>query len=241
MNVLTSRSRLFTGHTLYSITRSSSISQTRTFHISKCARSTGSPPATDYSHLRETLLSRSLPVLVEPLTYVNSNKLANSLSTFLPEFSLPYISTLRDHKTAQSVRLPPSWHLIHFNAALPADKLLPDGTDPAQSPGAPFVRRMWAGGELNFHQVAKLPLLDGQEYECRESIGSVDIKGPPGNEKVFVGIDRRIHALDTEDEIMHERRNIVFLQEQSNSAQKAAEPPRAKSSFGQPRSRMFYH
>jgi hypothetical protein len=186
----------------------------------------------DFTQLKETLLSRSPPTHIEPLTYTNSQKLSNSLQTFLPEWSLPFGSALQSRDTAEGVRLPPAWHLIHFNPALPSDQLLPDGTDPAQSPGPPFVRRMWAGGFLKFRD-NKQPVLDGRYYECRESIGSVDVKGEPGKEKIFVGIDRKVFG-PGDEEFVHERRNIVFLREQPDSVKAAQAPPRTKSSFGKP-------
>jgi hydroxyacyl-ACP dehydratase HTD2-like protein with hotdog domain len=86
---------------------------------------------------------------------------------------------------------------VYFNPALPADQLLPDGTDPNQSPGEPFVRRMWAGGTVRFRnnntQESESALrLDSQLYGCVEGIRDVSVKGEAGKEKVFVGIERRM-------------------------------------------------
>jgi len=112
--------------------------------------------------------------------------------------------------------------------------LLPDGTDPLQSPGDPFVRRMWAGGAVRFSNAHSTPLrLDGSRAVCLESIKDVSIKGSPGTEKVFVGIERRMGATvsesedeesirtrlyrDSEEDFADgavgviERRNIVFM------------------------------
>ena len=82
---------------------------------------------------------------------------------------------------------------MYFSPQVPSSKLLPDGTDPLQSPGEPFVRRMWAGGSLLFdtdptNQVAT----DNQRLCCTESISDVSVKGSEGDEKVFVTINRQI-------------------------------------------------
>lgn len=78
--------------------------------------------------------------------------------------------------------------------------------------------------------------LGGRRYACVEGIRSVDVKGKPGVEKVFVGIERRIGIpfgdgyegeedlrkrlwSEEEDEfggsLLVERRNIVFMRERS--------------------------
>jgi hydroxyacyl-ACP dehydratase HTD2-like protein with hotdog domain len=90
---------------------------------------------------------------------------------------------------------------------------------------------MWAGGNVRW----KAPLkVDGARYACVEGIRDVTIKGKPGQEKVFVGIERRIGAVgndledadirrklwaDTEEDFAQadvvERRNIVFMYERT--------------------------
>jgi hydroxyacyl-ACP dehydratase HTD2-like protein with hotdog domain len=69
--------------------------------------------------------------------------------------------------------------------------MLPDGTNPDQSPGEPFVRRMWAGGRVLYNQSNPL-LLDGSRGVCAEFIRSVTVKGKEGDEKLFVAIERRL-------------------------------------------------
>lgn len=94
--------------------------------------------------------------------------------------------------------LPIPHHLLYFEPSLPPHDLLPDGTNPAHSPGAPFHRRMWAGGSV--HYSSSNPLrLDGRRAVCVEGIRSAVAKGRPGEEKIFVGIERRIgYAHDDE-------------------------------------------
>lgn len=82
----------------------------------------------------------------------------------------------------------------------------------------------------------KLLALDGRRAACLECIRDVSIKGQPGSEKVFVGIERRVGPCAIEDEPedatrkrlwretdddfgdqvgVIERRNIVFMRERS--------------------------
>lgn len=138
--------------------------------------------------------------------------------------------------------LPPGHHLIHFPPSIPGSELLPDGTDPLQSPGAPFVRRMWAGGSVRFDNTAAKRLrLDGKRAACLESIRDVSVKGKEGSERVFVGIERRVGRCgehEGEDSIRDrlwaqdeaawgesavvERRNIVFMRERTPEEASAA-------------------
>ena len=68
--------------------------------------------------------------------------------------------------------------------------MLADGTNPDQSPGDPFVRRMWAGGRVVYNQANPF-ILDASRGVCAEFIRSVTMKGKPGQEKIFVSIERR--------------------------------------------------
>jgi len=102
---------------------------------------------------------------------------------------------------------------------------------------------MWAGGAVSWPATAAraggggLPL-DGARAACLEAIRSVAVKGAPGSEKVFVGIERRVGRLLRDDEPEHEtrarlwrdddadpgeaavveRRNIVFMRENASAA-----------------------
>ncbi|TLD29958.1 hypothetical protein E2P81_ATG06611 [Venturia nashicola] len=191
--------------------------------------------------------SRKLPILYDDLTTRNAHNLNVSLASFLPndwlspdayEGLLP-LSDSKDH-------LDPAWHLVYFNPALPASKLLPDGTDPNQSPGEPFVRRMWAGGQVRFNpqkdsRGSRVALgLDGKRYACVEGIRDVTIKGKTGSEKIFVGIERRFGSAGSDGEeairsrlwstdqeefknaVVIERRNIVFMRERTPEELQAA-------------------
>jgi hydroxyacyl-ACP dehydratase HTD2-like protein with hotdog domain len=89
--------------------------------------------------------------------------------------------------------------LLYFEPAKPPSELLSDGTNPDQSPGHPFVRRMWAGGSVLYNHLKPL-LMDNSRAVCLEGIRDVAVKGKPGDEKVFVGIERRLAALNKDEE-----------------------------------------
>jgi hydroxyacyl-ACP dehydratase HTD2-like protein with hotdog domain len=86
--------------------------------------------------------------------------------------------------------LPVGHHLIYFPPQVTLSQLLPDCTDTLHTPGKPFNRRLWAGGNLRFP--APSPPLDGSRAVCLESIRNVVVKGREGDEKVIVTIERRI-------------------------------------------------
>ncbi|DAA75448.1 TPA_exp: Uncharacterized protein A8136_1845 [Trichophyton benhamiae CBS 112371] len=91
--------------------------------------------------------------------------------------------------------MPRGHHLIYFPPQVPSSELLPDGCDELHSPGQPYNRRMWAGGSVRFFGDGG-PLLTGQRAVCVEGIREVNIKGKEGDEKIFVGIERRVATVD---------------------------------------------
>ncbi|KAK4106111.1 hypothetical protein N658DRAFT_563052 [Parathielavia hyrcaniae] len=67
--------------------------------------------------------------------------------------------------------LPQGYHLVYFPLKLPPSRLMPDGTDPAHWPGAPFARRMWAGGRVVFREGWRESMrLDGRRAICVERV-----------------------------------------------------------------------
>ncbi|GLI76747.1 hypothetical protein PoHVEF18_005025 [Penicillium ochrochloron] len=125
-------------------------------------------------------------------------------------------------------------------------QLLPDGTDVLHTPGDPFHRRLWAGGNLRFP--AASPLLDGRRAVCIESIRNVAVKGREGDEKVTVTIERRMgHVPEgesekktrsriwTEDEAVAgdasviENRDLIFMRSKT-----AAQIEADQALFGEP-------
>src|SRR6266480_2109923 len=208
-----------------------------------CRNQLGIPPVTrafrrqsttsSFDHLRSELPARSKAVLYDDICPINTHRLNVSLSSFVPKGWIPDTSLSRTPESDPNEYLPPAHHLVYFNPAYPEDKLLSDGTDPNQSPGYPFVRRMWAGGYVRFNTERGIRV-DKSRHACVEGIRDVIIKGKPGQEKVFVGIERRFAPVlqgETDDAVRSrlweekedefgesriiERRNIVFMYEKS--------------------------
>lgn len=150
-----------------------------------------------FQQLREEMLNRESPPLRDNINEGSEIKLVNTLSSFLPEDWKPL---LKSKKPADSL----GHHLIYFNPVLPADKLLPDGTDPLQSPGGAFVRRMWAGGSVRVNKTEYFRKNEGWMVGttgvCVERIKEVRLRGQGDAEKIFVTIERRFakmsHLID---------------------------------------------
>ncbi|KAI9785889.1 MAG: hypothetical protein M1835_003213 [Candelina submexicana] len=227
------------------------------------------------SYLHAQLTSRQLPLSYDYLSPQPSHLLDVSLADYLPPFfgapaipgsghtrsSLSSSSTPSTPSTLPVARdarlLPPAYHLVYFPPAVPSCQLLPDGTDPLQAPGPPFVRRMWAGGRVRWNKESRFQLrLRGGRAFCMEGIRDVQIKGVEGDEKVFVGIERRVaelghdKALDLNEEKelrerywskdeedmkdcgVIEKRYLVFMRERSRKA--AADAAKAQGKVVKP-------
>lgn len=162
------------------------------------------------SSLHEELTTRRPNTIYDYLSPTPSHLLNVSLADFLPQSCYPPGFSAEDLKlphvpavngSSHSAALPQGHHLIYFGPQVPSSKLLPDGTDPLQSPGDPFVRRMWAGGSLVFNNHPRdQPELDNRRAYCREHVPNVMVKGSEGDEKVFVEIERQIGYCGTTPE-----------------------------------------
>ncbi|KAF6817175.1 hypothetical protein CSOJ01_02595 [Colletotrichum sojae] len=107
--------------------------------------------------------------------------------------------------------LPQGHHLVYFPLQTPPSGLMPDGTDPDHCPGAPFTRRLWAGGEVRFRDGWEDEMrLDGRRVDCVESVDDVRAE----KERVWVELWRRYAAGGSEQgPAIEERRTLAFLPE----------------------------
>ncbi|SMY27051.1 unnamed protein product [Zymoseptoria tritici ST99CH_1A5] len=140
-----------------------------------------------FEHLQSSLPKREIQPTFEDLSPQTSYRLDMTLADFLPSTNPPPLLP----PTSPPRQLPIPHHLLYFEPSKRASAMLPDGTNPDQSPGEPFVRRMWAGGRVLYNQANPL-LLDGSRGVCAEFIRSVTVKGKEGDEKLFVAIERRL-------------------------------------------------
>lgn len=148
--------------------------------------------------LRHELTTRKLPFTYDYLHPQPSHLLNLTLHDLHP-------GLLNDHNaqtTLPSITnpapLPIGHHLIYFPPQVSLSQLLPDGTDILHTPGDPFNRRLWAGGNVRFPKDG--PSLDGSRAVCIESIRSVTVKGREGDEKVIVRIERRVGIVPEHEE-----------------------------------------
>lgn len=200
-----------------------------------------STPSSDpewFEKLRNEMLSRPAVSYRENVNVETDAKLAHTLSTFLPA------EWVRRYRPAGSI-LPLSHSLVWFNTAMPPDQLLPDGTDPLQSPGEPWTRRMWAGGSMELNAQKFMDpehgFTAGSDMICSERIHDVQLRGQGDSAKIFVTLHRRLAQWDSlsalgdpqalfEQQlfgadwghaIFTEERNLVFLKDKTAAEHEA--------------------
>ncbi|KAF2265033.1 hypothetical protein CC78DRAFT_567826 [Lojkania enalia] len=120
--------------------------------------------------------------------------------------------------------VPPGYHLVYFTPTILERDLGLDGTDRTVSPLAPFSRRMWAGGEIQWNQDPKQLLRVGQTVQESTKILSASPKQlRTGDEICIVGVEKTFsndHGIALVD-----RRNWVFQKEITVAM---APPPRSQ-------------
>ncbi|OAL66812.1 hypothetical protein A7C99_2206 [Trichophyton rubrum] len=170
------------------------------------------------SNIEGELVRRRLPLIYDYLSPQPSHLLSlslDSLNVSTPGSSASSESQWRLPSVTRPAPMPRGHHLIYFPPQVPSSELLPDGCDELHSPGQPYNRRMWAGGSVRFFGDGG-PLLNGQRAVCVEGIREVNIKGKEGKEKIFVGIERRVAAVDEHesDDAVRSRVWTQFEEEQ---------------------------
>lgn len=169
-----------------------------------------------YSSVNTSALkSRPAKFIPDYLAPMPSHLLTTTLSDLLPRSSHPPPSSPAIATPPRT--LPPGHHLVYFPIQTAPSHLAADGADPDHSPGGPFARRLWAGGEVRFHGAQRLAL-DGAAWACTEEIEDVTVRGAEGDEKVFVDVWRRYglghHEGKREAWDIEERRTLVFMRNQ---------------------------
>ncbi|KAJ5179617.1 hypothetical protein N7492_002827 [Penicillium capsulatum] len=148
--------------------------------------------------LRHELPARRLPFSYDYLHPQPSHLLTLTLHDLLPQSLDAYDARSALPSIANPSPLPIGHHLIYFPPQVSLSQLLPDGTDVLHTPGEPFNRRLWAGGNVRFS--GNGPFLDGSRAVCIESIRNVAVKGREGDEKVIVTIERRVGTVPEGEE-----------------------------------------
>ncbi|KAK3401155.1 hypothetical protein B0T20DRAFT_451759 [Sordaria brevicollis] len=149
-----------------------------------------------YLNQATTTLSAIPPKLIpDTLHPTQSHLLSVALSSYLPSICLPpgfnlNLNSPNSHQKSspfpwptkssyqEEAALPPGYHLAYYPLQTAPHLLFPDGTDADHCPGAPFTRRMWAGGRIEFllpdntQQEEPTPaVVDGRKTLCVETLG----------------------------------------------------------------------
>lgn len=140
-------------------------------------------PAT-FANIKYELLNRPAWVHLDRLNPGNQILLGVSLNDSLPDEAK--IPTRRDGSHWDTHRLLQGSHLAYCPPHHASSSLLPDGTDADHSPGAPFTRRLWAGGSVVFERNPDVPLT-GDEAVCTETVTDVRLAGAPPGEEASTG------------------------------------------------------
>ncbi|KAK9775025.1 hypothetical protein SCAR479_08299 [Seiridium cardinale] len=192
-------------------------------HASYCATLSPAPVPSpvDIKALRASLLARPEVLTPDYLSPMPSTLLNASLADFLPAAAIPPSPVQNSEHDPPAAPLAEAYHLIHFPLQLQPALLVADGTDPYPLPGAPFERRLWAGGRITWHR----PLYTrGQKAVCMEKITDVNVKGKQGEEKIFVDVVRRYGDGETfaaGEEAVTESRTLVFMKGRTPEEAKA--------------------
>ncbi|KAL4996264.1 hypothetical protein BDV10DRAFT_187352 [Aspergillus recurvatus] len=148
--------------------------------------------------LHHELTCRQLPLFFDYLQPQPSHLLDLTLTDLFPKLDPPLRTQTTLPTIARPFYLPPAHHLVYFPPQVTLSQLLADGTDTLHAPGAPFNRRLWAGGRVRFAVNNKL-LLNGGRAACIERIRDVMVKGQLGDEKIIVKIERQIGVVQEEE------------------------------------------
>ena len=233
--------------------------------------SPSSSPHIEVDNAIETLKQRHLPIEWDITSPGQALRLTETLRDYMPpawgiNISSKINSSIIGNGPSDSAApiLPFAYHLVYFNPHIARPFLLPDGTDPAQSPGPPFTRRMWAGGSMTYrhhqqpnHGADSSVRLDSNIYGCVRRFRDIKVRGTQGDEKIFVTMEHAVVGkalLDRltmgeegwedgdvyQNAMVREDRTLVFMRERAPGQlpveQETAipKPPQAPSSLSSP-------
>ena len=103
--------------------------------------------------------------------------------------------------------IPPGYHLVYFTPAALPEELGSDGTDSSYSPGPPFTRRMWAGGEIKWEKGNPLRVGD-EAVETTRLVSAEDKITRTGEEMIVVGVEKTFE--NGRGPALIEKRDLVF-------------------------------
>lgn len=105
--------------------------------------------------------------------------------------------------------IPPGYHLVYFTPTMQEKDLGIDGTDKTLNPLAPWTRRMWAGGTLEWAQDPKRILRVGQTVKETTRIISAEEKTMrSGDSMILAGL---VKTFENENGVAVTDRRSVWL------------------------------
>ncbi|KAK7443713.1 hypothetical protein Landi51_09061 [Colletotrichum acutatum] len=126
---------------------------------------------------------------------------------------------------AQGTPLPPGYHLVYFTPTGVESELGMDGTDKTFNAPAPFTRRMWAGGKMQFVEGTSLKV--GEVVEARTRlVGATPKKSKSGDEMVLVDVEKEFYGND--GLVVKDQRSWIFRPEVDVSLAAKTAPPRSE-------------
>ena len=93
------------------------------------------------------------------------------------------------HAPVKGTPLPPGYHLVYFTPAVMSQELGQDGIDVSYSPGEPFTRRMWAGGEIQWAKSNALRVGD-EATETTQLVSAESKNTRAGEEMIVVRVEK---------------------------------------------------
>jgi 3-methylfumaryl-CoA hydratase len=167
----------------------------------------------------------SLPTSAELDAYIGRERTTTDVVTETRARALAATLDRDPGGLANGGALPPGWHWIFFNPAVPRGALGPDGHEERGDflPALPRSRRMWAGGTLRFPGTLRI----GDEAERLSTITSIVPKEGRSGSLVFVTVSHRVTT--GAGTVLEEEQNLVYRLEGSGGGGADAVPPQGRS------------
>ncbi|OMJ07448.1 Mesaconyl-C(4)-CoA hydratase [Smittium culicis] len=152
---------------------------------------------------------------------IDGRRLAHLRNTLAPHMPQAYPQLKLDAKTKEAAsgeELFPNSHLVYFWLLNPENELSRDGYFSGEAPPAPYLQRVWAGGELEFN--TSNPLCVGQDASLTMKIDSVTEKQrspEAGGPIILVSMSRT--AENNNGFSLKETRNLAYM-EKTNPSRK---------------------
>lgn len=116
--------------------------------------------------------------------------------------------------------VPDLWHWLYFTPEAPQSHLAVDG-HPVRGgflPDSHLPRRMWAGGELTFHQSMRV----GDRVLRRSRVHSCESRNGRSGEMLFVGVE---HEFTRDGQPLVSESQTIVYREPASAASKSPTPP----------------